>query len=163
RKTGKPALTEIKPHSDPCQTSVLGPGSGYKQQNEPTTFRLFNESAPMNTPSSDPAAQLLFSAAKALDPARHGHWKVRADANYSFARQLPTLPITAPEFVYAARDFPIVFAGEHHQPVIVTSFRERQNLLVDEHGRWRANRYVPLHLKRYPFILHEVPTEQRFA
>jgi len=117
----------------------------------------------MSTPSSSPAEHLLFSAAKALDPARHGHWKVRADADYRFAQHLPTLPITAPEFVYAARDFPIVFAGEQHQPVIVTSFREQQNLLVDEQGQWRANRYVPLHLKRYPFILHEVPTEQRFA
>lgn len=105
----------------------------------------------------------LFSLAKALDPARHGNWKVRRGGDYAFARTLPTLPITVAEFVHAARDFPLMFAGEQHQPVIVTGFREQQNLFVDAQGHWLTGRYLPLHLQRYPFILHEVPDEQRYA
>jgi hypothetical protein len=51
---------------------------------------------------------------------------------------------------------PIVFSDEAQpQPLAVLGLRERQNLFVDDHGRWLAGTYVPAYVRRHPFIFLE--------
>jgi hypothetical protein len=41
-------------------------------------------------------------------------------------------------------------------PVAMLGLRERENLFVDAEGRW-LGRYVPAFMRRYPFVLAELP------
>ncbi|OVZ54730.1 hypothetical protein CDO44_25790 [Pigmentiphaga sp. NML080357] len=105
----------------------------------------------------------MFEQARALDPQRHAHLKLDRNAGYAFSRGQTAVPLVATEFAMAARDLPIVFAGEQHMPMAVLGLRTAENLMVDADGRWLPSRYIPAHLRRYPFILQEDPASERYA
>lgn len=105
----------------------------------------------------------LFNQPVALDPTRHQDLKLDRNVGFGFAATQTAVPLVATEFAMAARDLPIVFAGETRMPMVVLGIRAEQNLLVDENGAWQASRYVPAHLRRYPFILQEDEASQRFV
>ena len=92
-----------------------------------------------------------------LNRERHRRLRVaqRADA-YRFAARTNALPIVLSEFADAMRHYPIVFAGDESGPLsvaILVGVRDRENLLVDDAGRWAAERYIPAFARRYPFVL----------
>lgn len=84
-----------------------------------------------------------------------GMGRVR-EAPFAFARDLNSLLITAVEFFQAARHYPIVFGRDNQTgqyiPVIVTGLEDRQNLFVNDEGRWRNDSYVPAYARRWPFF-----------
>ena len=75
---------------------------------------------------------------------------------FVFARRLNAIYVTTAEFSQAARHYPIAFARDpaaaDYVPVVITSFREHDNLFVDADGRWRPGVYVPAYVRRYPFF-----------
>ena len=113
--------------------------------------------------TAEAAAVQLFQQAAPLDPARHQDLKLDRSVGFAFARTQTAVPIVATEFAMAARDLPIVFAGEGRLPMAVLGIRSGENLLVGDDGALVAGRYVPAHLRRYPFILQEDEAQQRFA
>jgi len=117
----------------------------------------------MTTSTQAGANAPMFAQARALDPQRHAHLRFDRQAGYAFARGQTAVPLVATEFAMAARDLPIVFAGEEQMPMAVLGLRNAQNLMVDAAGQWRSARYIPAHLRRYPFILQEDPASQRYA
>lgn len=106
---------------------------------------------------------VLFHQPVPLDPTRHQYLKLDRTVGFGFAAGQTAVPLVATEFAMAARDLPIVFAGEARLPMVVLGIRGGQNLLVGADGTWRPGRYVPAHLRRYPFILQEDAASQRFA
>lgn len=106
---------------------------------------------------------MLFQQPVPLDPARHQYLKLDRDVGFGFAATQTAVPLVATEFAMAARDLPIVFAGETRMPMVVLGIRAGQNLLVDGDGAWQHGRYIPAHLRRYPFILQEDQASRRFA
>lgn len=67
------------------------------------------------------------------------------------------MPLLAQEFRVAAREFPILFAGNSDQvtPAVLLGLGPNENLFVDAEGHWLAN-YIPAFARRYPFIFSSV-------
>jgi len=83
----------------------------------------------------------------------HGKIKIRPEMDFSFATKTNTVPLTGPEFVLAARTYPIIFVGDLLVPSAVLGFRPDENLFTDDKGEWDRMSYVPAYIRRYPFIL----------
>lgn len=97
--------------------------------------------------------QLLFySSAVPVSSARHADASIEVK-DYSFCREVNSVPLMAVEFPMAAPEYPIVFAvGEEAvTPVVILGMRGKENLYVSEEGTWQA-RYVPAFVRRYPFV-----------
>ncbi|HEX8989021.1 MAG TPA: SapC family protein [Rhodocyclaceae bacterium] len=109
-----------------------------------------NDGAP--APAKD-----IFRQPRPLDRGIHKALVIDRQAGFGFARRQIAVPIALGEFAAAARDYPIVFAGDPVQPFALLGLREGANLLVGDDGVWRRERYVPAHLRRYPFVLMETP------
>jgi len=80
--------------------------------------------------------------------------------NIRFAAAAHSVPLTGVEFAPAARDFPILFAGnsiEDAGPMALLGLRQGENLLVGDNGFWETGVYIPAFVRRYPFVLAEKP------
>lgn len=87
---------------------------------------------------------------------------LRGGGTPAFCRATNALALSFAEFVVAARDYPIVFAGsggasgEGYVPVIVLGLADRANLFVDGAGEWDPACYLPAYVRRYPFCISKV-------
>lgn len=87
---------------------------------------------------------------------RHGALQLRAPLDFGFARNTNAVPLTLAEIPLAAQWYPIAFsAGEATRPLAILGLREGENLFVDHEGAWREGAYVPIYVRRYPFILRQ--------
>ncbi len=107
---------------------------------------------------------LIYTRAQAVNSQRHRDWSVKAGSGYGFARDVNSVPLTAVEFVAAASEYPIVFAGKEDQlmPLAVMGVRDRENLFIDEQGQVDA-RYTPAFLRRYPFVFSSQDEGKNFT
>jgi len=96
---------------------------------------------------------LIYTRAQAVSSQRHREWSVKSGGTYEFAREVNSIPLTAVEFMSAAGEYPIVFAGSDEQlmPLAVMGMRDKENLFIDADGKLDAT-YVPAFLRRYPFV-----------
>jgi len=98
-----------------------------------------------------------------LDRDKHRKRKVRPSSSFAFAGKANSLYLAGVEFNEACKEYAIVFsrmgAGKAVVPVVMLGLRARENLFVDEEGRW-SGRYVPAFLRRYPFVLAQLPGQQ---
>lgn len=100
-----------------------------------------------------PTQQLIYETAVPVNSGRHGTSCVEVGADYSFARNVNSLPLMAVEFPQAAPEYAIVFAGnaEAVMPAVILGVRGNENLYLTANGGWQA-RYIPAFARRYPFI-----------
>jgi len=96
---------------------------------------------------------MIYERAVPISSERHRDWSVRMGQNYGFARDVNSVPLLAAEFLAAARNYAIVFAGNDDEvfPSIVLGMRANENAYVDAAGNW-TGQYVPAFLRRYPFV-----------
>jgi hypothetical protein len=100
-----------------------------------------------------------------LDRERHRRRRIRTGASFAFAREANSLYLAAAEFAEACKEYAIVFTRDATSrviPVVMLGLRARENLHVDEAGAWRG-RYIPAFVRRYPFVLAELPGQQALA
>ncbi|MGC8625678.1 MAG: SapC family protein [Phycisphaerae bacterium] len=101
---------------------------------------------------------LFYQKPVLLDRVAHRHARVNMrNANFGFTKGTNSVPVAALEFVRAATEYPIVFAGpapERLMPVVVLGLRNEENLFVDADGKWTGV-YIPAFIRRYPFVLAE--------
>jgi len=123
------------------------------------------EEAKITEQIGDTERQLLFYAQLALVNAeRHHDWCVELGHDYAFARTTNSVPLTRVEFARAARDYPIVFAGQDQNvfPLAVLGLEDQQNLFIDAQGKWQAD-YLPAFVRRYPFVFSTLDEGQNFT
>lgn len=77
----------------------------------------------------------------------------RVERPFQFAAKAQAVPVTVGEFVPAALSFPIIFAGENYQPLVVLGLQAETNMFLQENGYFEAGVYVPAYVRRYPFVL----------
>jgi hypothetical protein len=96
---------------------------------------------------------LFYARPEPITPESFKGRSLRRNAGYAFARGTNVVPLNAVEFGVAQRHYPIVFAaGEEPMPRAVLGVRNKQNLFVDQNGRWTPRTYIPAYVRRYPFI-----------
>ncbi|MBD2449020.1 SapC family protein [Nostoc sp. FACHB-152] len=96
---------------------------------------------------------LIYEQTTPITQERHGNWSVKTGTDYSFARQINSVPLMAVEFPKAATEYAIVFTGTETSimPVAILGIKEQENLYLKETGDWQA-KYIPAFIRRYPFV-----------
>ena len=99
------------------------------------------------------STQLLFyKEAVPVSKEQHAAFSIDTTQDYSFASGVNSVPLTATEFPFAARDYVIVFAGaETPMPTAILGVQQDNNLFVSDEGQWQG-RYIPAFVRRYPFV-----------
>jgi hypothetical protein len=99
------------------------------------------------------STQLLFyKEAVAVSKEKHIDLSIETTKDYSFASGVNSVPLTATEFPFAARDYVIVFAGtDTPMPTAILGVQQDKNLFVSGEGQWQS-RYIPAFVRRYPFV-----------
>lgn len=101
----------------------------------------------------------MFKTTTALSKSAHRHLRLSGGHGYGFAARETVLPLVASEIAQAAREYAIVFDGAPGGlPLALTGLPPGGNAYVGPAGRWLA-RYVPVHVRRYPFVLAEVASQ----
>ncbi|WNL47101.1 SapC family protein [Dyella sp. BiH032] len=106
------------------------------------------------------AEVLFYERPVPLNRTQHKDLRLKGIPSLRFAAGVHSVPLTGVEFPAAARDLPILFAGnsmEEAGPMALLGLRQNENLFVDADGQWAANTYVPAFVRRYPFVLAEKP------
>ena len=107
---------------------------------------------------------LIYEKAVPVTNQRHRDWSVKKGADYTFAKHVNAVPLTAVEFSAASAEYAIVFigTGETVMPSVLLGMRDRQNLYLNEDGSWRA-KYLPAFIRRYPFVFASSDEGNRFT
>ena len=106
------------------------------------------------------AEVLFYERPVPLNRTQHKDLRLKGIPSLQFAAAAHSVPLTGAEFPAAARDLPILFAGQTMEdagPMALLGLRQNENLLVDANGQWAPGIYVPAFVRRYPFILAEKP------
>jgi hypothetical protein len=100
----------------------------------------------------------LYRKPEPLSLERHANLGImRTGEHLSFARKANFVPIVGGEFVAAAANYPIIFAGDKHTPLAVMGLREGENAFIRANGSMVPHVYAPSYLRRYPFVLATRP------
>ncbi|WP_020175410.1 SapC family protein [Methyloferula stellata] len=96
---------------------------------------------------------LIYDKAVPVSPKQHLNTSVKFGADYSFAREVNSVPLMSVEFEFCVGEYAIVFAGEAGtiMPVAMLGVRDHENLYVGASGEW-LGKYIPAFLRRYPFV-----------
>lgn len=106
------------------------------------------------------AEVIFYERPVPLNRTEHKNLRLKGVPNMNFALSAHSVPLTGVEFPMAARDLPIMFAGqsvEEAGPMALLGLRQNENLFVNAEGQWEPNIYIPAFVRRYPFILAEKP------
>lgn len=106
------------------------------------------------------AEVIFYERPVPLNRTEHKDLRLKGVPNMKFALSAHSVPLTGTEFPMAARDLPIMFAGQSIEdagPMALLGLRQNENLFVDAEGQWEPNTYIPAFVRRYPFILAEKP------
>ena len=110
------------------------------------------------------STQLLFyKEAVPVSKEQHAALSIDTTRNYRFASGVNSVPLTATEFPFAARDYVIVFAGpETPMPAAILGVQQDRNLFVADDGAWKG-RYIPAFVRRYPFVFSSNEDQSQFT
>jgi hypothetical protein len=107
--------------------------------------------------------QLFYKEAVPVSKEQHASFSIDTTRDYGFAGAVNSVPLTATEFPYAARDYVIVFAGEEiPMPLSILGVQQDRNAFVSDDGEWQG-RYIPAFVRRYPFVFASSEDGSRFT
>ena len=103
----------------------------------------------------------MFKKLDTLNSEKHRSLRFAPVQPYHFAAGQVLIPISAAEAFMAAREYVLVFGNEtQNQVFALTGLQPGKNDYVANSGHW-LGRYVPSHIRRYPFIFTEVPQQNQ--
>lgn len=96
---------------------------------------------------------MVYERATPISSEQHRDWSVKTGGDYSFAKEVNSVPTLASEFIASATEYAIVFAGDGDTvfPSVILGVRDGENTFVGEDASWQG-RYIPAFLRRYPFV-----------
>lgn len=96
----------------------------------------------------------MFKTPEALSPDKHRSLKLSATPDYRFAAQEIACPVVSGEIWQIAREYIIVFPKQAESlPLALMGTQLGVNAYLGDGNPPWWGRYVPAHLRRYPFIL----------
>lgn len=103
---------------------------------------------------------LFYNDLTPLNSRDHGKWVAHTVDKAKWAVHQHAIPLTADEFVFAQRNFPIVFSdGDTTVPLALMGLNEGVNVFFDDEGELREDAYVPAYIRRYPYLLAKLTPE----
>jgi len=107
---------------------------------------------------------LIYESVVPLSFARHRPCAVEISGDYSFSRNVNSVPLMAAEFPDAASEYAIVFTGTDDKimPAAVLGMRGKENVYVSKDATWQA-KYIPAFVRRYPFVFSTSADDKRFV
>lgn len=105
---------------------------------------------------------LFYKKLVALQKDQHRHHSFKKFERLDFAAHTQSVLLAASEYAEACKDYPIVFVktpDNNMMSIALLGFRQNENLYVDANGKWNA-RYIPVYVRRYPFVFSEVSADQ---
>jgi hypothetical protein len=107
---------------------------------------------------------LFYSRPEPLNVEAHGRLGLRRmDGPFLFAAHSQVTPLTVAEFPAAAVCYPIIFAGENYQPLVVMGINADSNMFILANGRFEPGTYIPAYIRRYPFVLANDATSEQLV
>lgn len=102
----------------------------------------------------------MFENMVPLNQTKHNALRFEASQLYHYAAKEMLVPVTAGELPLLQREYVIAFSqGEDSLPHALLSVEKGVNAYVRSDGLWAA-RYVPAHVRRYPFHLATLAAEE---
>ncbi len=101
----------------------------------------------------------MFTQLVPLNSETHRNLVFSPDLPFLFAKPLAMIPLTAAELFKASRELVILFPKQGGVPQALVGVEPDNNLHVNDTGHW-VGRYIPAHLRRYPFILSEMNIDE---
>lgn len=86
-----------------------------------------------------------------INSASHAKLRFNKAQDYGFTKNLRGVPLSADEILDAALSFPVLFNAEGSVQAIAL-LGTHGNHFINQENKWTAA-YVPVHVRRYPFIL----------
>ena len=97
----------------------------------------------------------MYNNLEAINKITDKNVSIKEIKDYSFAKTQMNSPITISEFYESCKDYPIFFVKDSNNSWMATvmlGYKEKENIFVDEKGIWAKHKYIPAHIRRYPFI-----------
>lgn len=99
---------------------------------------------------------LFYTNPQPITLDQHANLGLSVRNDVAFAKKANSIPLVTSEYAVAAKFYPIVFIhGDVKTSLIVTGFRQDENVFVNEKGEWLQDAYIPGYVNRYPFIFLE--------
>lgn len=98
----------------------------------------------------------MFKELTALDSKAHSSLSMNPDQPFTFAAHLMAAPVMAGEAELIAREYVLAFPAKPGLPLAILGVEQGRNAYVSPDGIWQA-RYLPAHIRRYPFMLAARP------
>ena len=97
----------------------------------------------------------MYNNLEAINKVTDKDVSIKEVKDYSFSKEQMNSPITISEFYEACKDYPIFFVKDNNNSWMATvmlGYKEKENTFVNEKGTWTKHKYIPAHIRRYPFI-----------
>ena len=108
----------------------------------------------MASAPQQPQLPMFYQDLMPLNTRDHMKFRNRLTESAPWLAKQHVVPLTADEFIQAARHYPIVFSsGENPLPLALMGLNEGVNTFFDDSGKLIDPVYVPAYIRRYPFIL----------
>jgi len=107
---------------------------------------------------------MMYANVAPLNKVAHKDLYLKTGEDFSFAKELNSLPLTAVEFPMAASEYAIVFTGtgDSVMPAVIMGVEKDTNLYLNEKEGWNA-KYVPAFARRYPFVFSSDEKNERLT
>ncbi|MCJ8314778.1 MAG: SapC family protein [Saccharospirillaceae bacterium] len=103
---------------------------------------------------------IFYSEPTALNRETHKDLTFTPSTDYSFTKNINSVPLTGIEFFEASRDIPILFSQDpegNYFPIALLSLMNESHTFLNEDGSWKEA-YTPAFIRRYPFVLTDEGT-----
>ena len=100
----------------------------------------------------------MYKNLEIVNKIAHKENNIKEVKDFSYAKNLTSVPITVAEFFEACKNYPILFAKDKSNnwfASIILGFKENENLFIDNKGNWDKLHYVPAYVRKYPFVFVE--------
>ncbi|WP_455474065.1 SapC family protein [Bartonella sp. B30(2025)] len=113
---------------------------------------------------------LFYKDITPINKVIHKNLKFSPPNDMSFAKDTHWIPLASSEYFQAALDYPILFMSaeddqkkRHYTSAALVGLSNDENDYIISNKNWKKNTYVPAFVRRYPFVLAQVPNETELS
>ncbi|WP_332065152.1 SapC family protein [Bartonella sp. CB189] len=113
---------------------------------------------------------LFYKDVTPINKITHKNLRFSPPDNMSFAKDTHWIPLAISEYFQAALDYPILFMSatdenekRHYTSAALVGLSNDENDYIVSNENWKQNTYVPAFVRRYPFVLAQIPNEKELS